>query len=88
MPSVFRIIAYAGMDKFIYLISSLAYVFYLSHMIFINRILAFLAKRDLINSFEGWIFAGVIILPVSLSFAYIVQKGYDRISVRLLRGST
>lgn len=66
-------------SRIVTLISCSSYVFYLCHMIFINRVLMFLTSRGIPGSPENMILAGALTLPLAMGFSFLLQKGYNGI---------
>ena len=85
LPVVFGIIKHLRIRSLIAFIAYSTYTFFLMHMIFINRGLQFFASYGLTDSHRNWIFIGSLILPIVMYSAYLIQKGYDRISKPFLK---
>jgi peptidoglycan/LPS O-acetylase OafA/YrhL len=86
LPVVFGIVKHLKTRPLISVIAYSSYTFYLMHMIFINRGLQLFAHYGLTDTRLNWLFIGIIILPITMFFAYLVQRGYDRITGRFSKG--
>jgi len=78
----FRIIQNRRLAALICFVSFSSYVFYLSHMIFINRILTFFVKRGMAETIGSWIVLGAVILFIAVPSAWFMQLLYNRATVR------